>query len=213
MNRRWIALLTMLIVVLSAFPVYGESTEETRLIDEADLFDDDEEEELLDAMEELIDVYEIDVVIVTLENFEEYGYSMENAANNIYRDMGYGIGDKREGVMFAISMNDRDWWMKIAGDDANIAVNDYGSEYISEHMLEKLGNNEYYEAFSLYLADLADFFEAYDKGKPYGDDYQVRQTGKFIEELLVSLKRFWGYFARFFAGFSAIGNAIAWLLM
>lgn len=181
MKRRWMACLTMLLVILSAFPIYGESVEGIRLLDDANLLDSDEEEELLDAMDELIDVYDMDVAIVTLNNYSRYGYSMQNAANNLYYDSKYGISSDRDnGFLFVISMNDRDWYMKIVGDDANVAVNDYGFEFISERMVDKLKDDEYYEAFSLYLADLEDFLEAYDKGEPYGDDNQVRTPQRLL---------------------------------
>lgn len=39
------------------------------------------------------------------------------------------------------------------------------------------------------------------------------QTGKFIGELPVCKKKYWGYFAGMFAGFSLLACWLAWIIM
>lgn len=199
MKKRIMLLLTLCILLFSTVPTYaGDSArvlgrqkdEISRVLDEADIISDDVEEELKDTIDDIIDEYEMDVAILLLDDYKEFGdengisvSSIESFSEECYDIMDLGIDDEGSGILLVVSMaggeGNRDWCMKIEG-DANVAVNDYGSEYITERLVDKLADEDYDEAFTNYVADIQDFYEEYDKGTPYGDDHTVKTPGKML---------------------------------
>lgn len=183
MKKKYVFLLMAVLVFIMAVPVSASIQYEGRVLDEAEVLTDSEEEELAEKIDNLIDAYDMDVVILTVEDYTEYSYDdvdVREFARLFYWENGYGFDDKKSGMILVLSMAERDWYMYIEG-DANVAVNDYGSEYITDRMLEQLKDNKFAEGFSGYLDDIELFLKEYAKGKPYGDDHQVVTTERMVK--------------------------------
>lgn len=183
MKKRYVFLWMALLMLIMAVPVNASVQYEGRVLDEAELLSDSEEEELAEKIDDLIDAYDMDVVILTVEDYTEYSndnVDIREFARLFYWENGYGFDKKKSGMILVLSMAERDWYMYIEG-DANVAVNDYGSEYITDRMLKKLGDNKFAEGFSGYLDDIELFLKEYAKGKPYGDDHQVVTTERMVK--------------------------------
>ena len=125
-----------------------------RLVDGADLLSDKEEIELLNKLDEISERQQVDIVVVTVNSLK--GASPMEYANNFYDNNGYGFGDENDGILFLISMEERDWYISTTGYGI-IAITDAGLEYMSEKFLDDLSEGEFATAFTTF-ADLCDDF-------------------------------------------------------
>lgn len=189
MKKRIVLALMALLVFVMAVPVSASVQYEGRVLDEAELLSNAEEEELAKKIDNLIQKYNMDIVILIVEDYTEYmddtDYTYSDTAHRefakkFYWENDYGFDSEKSGMILMLSMAERDWYMYIEG-EANVAVNDYGSEYITDRMLEKLKDDKFAEGFSGYLDDIELFLKAYDKGKPYGDDHPVVTPARMLK--------------------------------
>lgn len=160
MKRKLISLLlilTLLCPVLTGFAV------EERILDNADLLWNDEVADLEAKAQNLKNTYGMDVVILTVYDYE--GWDIEEYADNFYDVNGFGVGEDASGVLLVIALDSREWAISTCG-EAIYAITDYGIESLFEEMAWYLSDDDFYEAFDAYLAALPAYFEAYRQGKP-----------------------------------------------
>lgn len=134
-----------------------------RVVDEAGLLSSSEIESLSSAIDGIIEEYQMDVVILTVDSLRYK--SAQDYADDYYDDNGYGAGSNYSGVLLLISMEDRDWWISTCG-DAIYAITDYGIESLFSEMSFYLSVDMFYEAFRAYLDALPEYFRAYRNGNP-----------------------------------------------
>lgn len=135
-----------------------------RLVDNADLLDDEEETALLEKLDEISERQKLDVVIATVESMD--GATAEAFADDFFDYNGYGFGEERDGILLLISMEERDWAMSTCGYGIT-AFTDAGLNYISGKFTPKLSDGDYSGAFTVF-ADLCDDFITQAKtGEPY----------------------------------------------
>ena len=173
MKRKIIsALLTGLLLVSLVCSVAASSL--PLVIDNAQLFTADECAALETDAQSLRTQYETDVVILTVTNLD--GKTAQDYADDYYDNNGYGYGAKGTGILFLLSMEEREWYISTCG-DMIYAVTDYGIQQLGEEALWYLSDGEYYSAFSAYLDCLTGYLEAYQQGAPidgyadYSGDY------------------------------------------
>lgn len=151
-----------LIAVLALFPVlvFSVSGTETRfVIDNADLLTDTEERVLEDGIARLMDNFQMDIVILTENSLN--GARPQDYADDYYDQHGYAD----DGILFLLSMEERDWYIATCG-DAIYVLTDYGIQQVGEAALPYLADGAYYDAFDCFLASLYDYFEAFYAGAP-----------------------------------------------
>ncbi len=148
-------------VILIAFVVAMSSLYMTfateympRLVDKAELLSDSEKTELLYTLDEISERQQVDVVVLTVPSLE--GASPMEYADDFYDNNGYGFGDNHDGILFLISMEERDWYISTTGYGIT-AVTDENIEYMSEYFLYDLSEGEYLKAFTTF-AELCDYF-------------------------------------------------------
>ena len=76
-----------------------------RLVDDADLLTDSEEQELNTELDEISEKQQCDVVVVTENSLD--GKSAQDYADDFFDYNGYGYGDEDSGVLFLIGMDER----------------------------------------------------------------------------------------------------------
>ena len=118
----------LLLSVNFMLPVFA-ADDIPRLVDEADLLSDDEEMALTGQLNEISERQQVDIVVVTVNSLEGAG-TME-FADDFYDYNGYGFGEERDGILFLISMEERDWYISTTGYGIT-AVTDAGREYVSD---------------------------------------------------------------------------------
>lgn len=161
------ALLMGTVCTVSADTVIPEERVKPRLVDDADLLMDYEEEELLEQLDEISERQQFDVAVVTVESLD--GQSPQAFADDYYDYNGYGMGEGDDGALLLISMEERDWYITTYGYGI-VAITDVGLSYMSDRFVPYLSDGDYFDAFTVF-AELCDEYvtqanegEAYDSG-------------------------------------------------
>lgn len=144
-----------------------------RLVDEADLLFDWEEEELLAKLNEISKRQQVDVAVVTVNTL--MGKAPQEYADDYYDYNGFGFGENNDGILLLVNMGERDWHMTTTGYGIH-AITDAGVEYISEKFLSDLSEGYYAEAFDTYATLCDEFVTQAKTDRPY--DYGNMPKGK-----------------------------------
>lgn len=184
MKKRIFALLLAVLLCFASFTVVCAESTLPRLVDDADLLFDYEEEELLSMLDEISERQQFDVVVVTVESLD--GKTPQAYADDFYDYNGYGFGSSYDGALLLLAMDSRDWYISTCGYGIT-ALTDYGIEYIGEEMLSDLSSGFYYDAFVTF-AELCDEFVTQAVNGEAFDVYNAPK-GKFpfFKNLLIAL--------------------------
>lgn len=186
-NKKSIKIYTLLLTFalvfgygIPAVPVHAEEIPQdrqlSRLVDNADLLTDSEEQELETELDEISERQECDVAVVTVNSLD--GKSAQDYANDFFDYNGYGYGDDDSGILFLIGMDDRKWAITTYGYGIT-AFTDYGLEYMEDEFLPYLKDGEYAEAFSEYASLCDDLLTQARDGHPYDVDSADDKPGVF----------------------------------
>lgn len=166
--------LFLVLVLLLSLPVHAA---QPKVIDQAGLLTDTQAAELEESAQALAERYQMDVVILTVDSLGRK--SAEAFADDYFDENGYGIGSSHSGILFLLSMEDRDWAISTCG-NAIQAVTDYGVESIFSSIASYLSDDRYYEAFCRYLRELDRYFAAYESGSPiHGSTWDYNGPGSY----------------------------------
>lgn len=134
-----------------------------KVVDNADILTDSEEQRLEEKFLGIVDKYGYDIAVVTVSSTD--GKSMMAYADDYYDYNGYGS----DGLMMLVDMGGRDWWITTDGKGIN-AFTDAGIQNVGDAVAEYLTDEEYYDGFSKF-ADLAEkYIDVYEEtGKPMGN--------------------------------------------
>lgn len=173
----------LLLSVISAIPVFAESNV-ARLLDEPDLLSDSEEADLESKLDEISERQKVDIVVAAVNSLE--GMTAMEYADDFYDYNGYGFGAEKDGILFLISMGERDWYISTTGYGIT-AITDAGREYIAEQFIDDLSGGEYAAAFTTF-AELCDEFITQAKtGEPYDVDHMPEEPFDPFGCLIIAL--------------------------
>ena len=153
-----------------------------RVVDNADLLSDDEEQQLSNTIFNIIDTYSLDVVILLVDDYLTepqynpgyYGssYGIDSFGADYFDYNGYGCGSQYDGIILVLSMAQRDRTMVCTG-FAQDAFTYQGMEGMWDRFLPYISDGDYYEGFSCFLSLIPDYVEQYNNGEAYGEtNYQ-----------------------------------------
>ena len=186
MKRKFIAVLLIFVFAPVLFLSVQASLTNAQIIDNADLLSDQETLALEAMANSLMDRYGMDVVILTLDSLD--GQSPQNKADDFYDENGYG----NDGVLFLLSMEERDWYISTCGEGIE-ALTDYGIQQVGNTVLPYLSGGDYYGGFEAFLEELPLYFDAHMNGDPidgyadYSGDYYHGDHDESKSNLFVSL--------------------------
>lgn len=188
-NKIVTVFLTMLIGIVFAISmvpaVQADAAEDLmRIADWADLLSDSEESELSDQLDEISERQKVDVVLLTVESLE--GATAMEYADDFYDYNGYGFGAEHDGILFLISMEERDWYISTSGFGIT-AVTDAGREYMSEKFLSYLSDGEYAEAFRIFAEQCDDYITQAKAGTPYDVDNIPTEPFSHVGALIIAV--------------------------
>lgn len=129
MKHKLICLILCLLLLPSLFLSVG--AEQQYVIDNADLMSSSEEAALEEKAQALRQEYGMDVVILTVDSLD--GKRPQEYADDYYDYNGYA----NDGVLFLLSMEERDWYISTKG-NAIYALTDYGIQQVGESALPYL---------------------------------------------------------------------------
>lgn len=139
------------LLMINITPVYADdATAPPRVIDEAELMSEAEEQKLAEKIDQMAEEYQLDIIIAT--KYDKTAGTIQEEADLTFDTNGYGIGDSRAGILFLVSKNSREWAISTSGDAIGLFsdydLNRLGSKTASNYFAD--GN--YYHGFDSYLS-------------------------------------------------------------
>ena len=194
MNMIWRqGILVLGLCLLFSVAVYGQGGDGEpdfrerslpRLVDDAGLLSQEEEETLLSQLDEISERQQFDVVVVTVDSLN--GQYIEQFADDFFDANGYGFGDGHDGILFVISMGEREWGISTSGFGEK-AFTDAGQEYIRKQFLPDLSDGNYYDAFAAFAKWADAFVTEAKEGKPYDEGHLPVTASNILFCVLVGL--------------------------
>lgn len=170
-------------------PDYGDGEFDKslpRVVDLAGLLTQDEEAALSENTERILDDWEFDCVILTVEDYREYGSgSIQAFADDFFDYGGYGVGSEYDGIIFVVSMKDRSWHFSTCGYGME-AINDYGLECLEDYVIDDLSDGDYYECFERFTDEVYAFVEEAKTNKPYSPTHKRITKGEVLVNIVIA---------------------------
>lgn len=174
-------------VIMSAFSVLGASEEDGSIEienvvieDNAGLLTDDEIEELYNQAKDVGNKYNINIMVVTED---VYISDAQSAAEAKYLEF---FPEYTDGIGLYINMNTRDYWFLNSGKIKKDITEDYGLAVIEEDVQPELSDENYKEAFEIFIELTGKFEKAAAKGRPYGPLHPYRTVFGYIIRVIIS---------------------------
>ena len=145
-----------------------DSRQKPLLLDDADLLTNSEESQLLNRLKEVSSTWECNVAIVTVDDHDG---TAQEFADDYFDYNGFGADYDGAGILFMISMYDREWAISTSG-AAIYAFTDYGQEYLVDNLMDDLSEGDYYDAFMSYANTADELLEMYSNGEPLDVGYK-----------------------------------------
>ena len=135
--------------------------------DYAGLLSDTQRRDLNDRAAEIADEYNFGVFVVVVNDYKSYvNGGIEDFSENVFHRYGLGRGQKEEGVLLAMSMNDRDYDIYAHGDFGNYAFTDYGKDQLANSFLDDFRRNDWAGGFRDFIKTSGDMLEKARNGQP-----------------------------------------------
>ena len=133
----------------------------SRVVDNADLLSDREEEDLASRMEDIERRHGLPIILLTERTIGSYAVN-QYAADAFERY----VGKEEDGLLFLLNMGERDYFTLTSG-KAISAFTDWGLDRLHSAVLPSLSSGNYYEAFVRYLGYAEDYMARYESGSAY----------------------------------------------
>lgn len=153
MRKLWLTIVLILSLGFSTMSVMAQETTEKPepVIDEAGILSWIEESSLKGKAERLEEAFHMDVAVVTTTVMN--GTDAQLAADEIFQNNGYGTGEGKDGILLMVSMYNRTWAITTHGSAIDLFT-DFRLDQIGSRITPYLSEEEYYEAFDVYLQDV-----------------------------------------------------------
>ena len=139
----------------------------SRVVDNADILEPIFENTISMNLDEISTSYECDVVFVTVPS--TYGTGATHFADNYFDYNGYGYGSEYDGILFLISMEEREWAFSTCGRAIDI-FNDDVLAYMEDEIVPYLRRNNYEDATSRYVSLCKNFISSAENGMVYDEE-------------------------------------------
>ena len=165
-----------------ALPV--SAVNETKVVDMADLLDEEEENALQQQFIKIAEAYECDVAVVTTDSCQ--GKSPQDYTDDYYYENGYGYGQDIDGIMLMVAMEERKFHLGTRGMAIDIFT-DYGLQRIDDLITPDLSDGEYYKAFKKFGKLAEEFIVEAKTKEPYSEAHPYKEKMGLGLRLLISL--------------------------
>lgn len=131
--------------------------ETEKIYDFADLLTPSEEENLYIEIEKFIEKYNLDMVIVTIN--ENNKSSAMNYADDFYDYNNFGKGKQNNGLLFLIDMDTREMWISTTGKAIKV-YSDSKIDSILDYTYNKISVKDYYGCASQFITSATKYANA-----------------------------------------------------
>ena len=160
--------LVLLLFVFCALPAFAAEYE--RLVDFAGVLSAEDYDYLLEQLDDISEEQECDVVAVITESLE--GKTSTEYADDFFDYNGYGYGKERGGVLFLISLEDRDWAVSTHGFGYDALTGD-ALDLMVDGFYPYLEGDDYAGAIASYAGSCDSLLSAARKGETYKASFDV----------------------------------------
>ena len=152
----------------------GAPVQEQLVIDNAELLTDTQKLRLEDKAERISNQYGCNTYVLTVPTMD--GAERRAFAKSYYTENQLGNGTYRNGILFMIAMDSRDYVTITYGrnpEDTSeygvgiLAFTDYGIARMEKDVVPYLSDGDYYTAFNTYLSACEDYLSYYAQGHAY----------------------------------------------
>ena len=182
-------LLTLILLTLF-LPVYA-SFENPSIVDEAGYLMQSELASLSKALDKVREKYDFEVAIYTESDMTSR--TAEASADDVYDYRGYGAGEGDDGILLYICSDTREYHFTTHGKGLKY-FNSNGLAYLESKVVPHLLENDYYEAFEIYIETTDELLQMAKDGRPYNEkQYSTKYLVGVILVCLVAplLIAFW----------------------
>lgn len=158
MKRLHTLFLCFLVIISLVLTV--SAAEPYRVADLEGLLAEDEISGLADTLERIGDIWNMDLVIVTVDDLQ--GCDATSYADDYYDYNGYGD----DGILLLVSEEERQWAISTSGYGIYVFT-DAGIDHMAEQFVPYLSDGAYAEAFEIFAELSVEYLERAAAGEPY----------------------------------------------
>lgn len=160
-----------------------ETRQKDRLLDNADLLTSEEEAEILSKLDTASQKHRSNIVILTVD---EHSGSIQDFADDYFDYNGFGADYDDSGILFMLSMEDREWAFSTSGTAIDVFT-DYGQDELIDVMLPYLSDGNYYDAFDRFISSTDKYYTAYANGSPIDVGNDPKTLSQVLSYIPLSL--------------------------
>ena len=160
-----LVLLLSLALPLSAFALSGESL--SYVTDSAGILTAEQQAELESMAAGISERYQCGVYIITTEDYTSFGRgSIENCAEEIYDRYLIGFGETGDGILFLVSMAERDFDLDAHGSFGNYAFSSHNRDTLVDAFAPYFRSDDWYGGFKAFLTQAEQLLVPAEAGYP-----------------------------------------------
>lgn len=151
-----------------------EAADSSLILDEADLLTDAQALRLEAQAQKIAAKYDCNPYVLTVDSLD--GATPREFAKSYYQEHDLGSGDCRNGILFLVAMDSRDYVTITYGRNPTdpkeygvgiLAFTDYGISKLEDDVVPKLSDGDYFAAFQTYLTDCGTYLDYYSQGNVF----------------------------------------------
>lgn len=165
MKRIFSCLLLLLLVTSFAVTAYADF-QNPSIVDDAGYLMQSELASLSKELDKIREKYGFEVAIYTESDMTSS--TAEASADDIYDYNGYGAGEDDDGILLYICSDTREYHFTTHGEGLKY-FNSNGLKYLESKVVPYLSEDDYYEAFRMYIETTDELLQMARDGKPYNE--------------------------------------------
>lgn len=188
-------LIVLLTILICALPIYAiAQSPQQKVYDNASLFTNNEESSINSMINNFIELYNNDLVVVSSNDVPNNGTIA--FADDFYDYNNFGYDDKQSGLLILIDMTNRVFYISTKG-EAISYINDSRLDDLIDTGTSKLKNGDYYGCIEDVVSMLNNYYKSgilegqynYDSvtGERLTSAYKVLQTNEIIIALVAGI--------------------------
>ena len=162
MKRKLLSMLFVVVLCLS-FAVSAFAASGADIYDEADLLSTQEETQLAEKLSEIGEEFDAQIVIMTVSSTNG---NIDAYIEEMFDGMNMGYGEKRDGVLLLVCMDDREYRI-LSNGYAGEAIGPSQIDAIGDAIVSDLSDGAYADAFSTFADQCAYYMDGYLNGFPF----------------------------------------------
>lgn len=185
MNRKIICFFLSLLLCMAMAASVSAATDGF-LYDEANLLTEAEEAALIGKLAAVSAKYEAQIVVATVPSMN--GGNIDFYLDYLYDSMGFGYGQRHDGVLILVCMDPREYRI-LSNGYAGVAIDPGDIDAICDEIVGNLSDGDYAGAFHEFADECAYYLDGYINGFPFdaGETLIISLIIGFVIGLIVVL--------------------------